>query len=159
MSTLTGARISDEDTVADKPCPSASSAKLVAGTALFSTCDSLEDTSLIPLLLLLLRCEDDDTSSLAAHVSVAGHWCTDGAHYIIIIAKNDSMIGIAVHTPSITWCRECMQRPCCTSSVAALALIRAPEVAGIRKAYQAPLIPQARRVRELPAVLLGTDLR
>ena len=66
MSALTGARISDEDTVADRPCPSASKAKLVAGTALFSTCDSLEDTSLIPLLPLLLRCEDEDTSSFAA---------------------------------------------------------------------------------------------
>ena len=58
-----------------------------------------------------------------------------------------------------TWGRECVQRPCCTASVAALARVRAPDIAGVREADQVPLIPQARRVRGLPAVLLGAGLR
>ena len=58
-----------------------------------------------------------------------------------------------------TWCRECVQRPCCTASVAALARVRAPDIAGVREADKVPLIPQARRVRGLPAVLLGAGLR
>lgn len=75
------------------------------------------------------------------------------------IVQKEPSRGAGRQKLSKTWCRECVERPCCISSVAALARVRAPEVAGVRKADQAPLIPQARRVRGLPAVLLDADLR
>lgn len=58
ISACTGASISDEVTVAEMPCPSASMAKLVAGTALLPICDCLDEAE-------LLADELELTSSLA----------------------------------------------------------------------------------------------